>query len=500
MKKILLAVLIFGAASRYSELKAQNYSDILRYSQKNVQATGRSVSIGGAFGALGADFSSLSINPAGLGLYRRQEFTISPGINKQSSTTSYLGNVAGDDKYNFAIHNLGLVLSDVKTKLGKPVQDGWVAVNFGIGFNRTNNFHSNIAVEGKNSSNSISQSWAEQGEGYKPSSLSEFSYPFLAWKTYMIDPANADTTKYISPYDEFDSGRVNLFQTDYISTRGSMNDIVLSVAGNYSNRLYVGAGLMFPTVGYHYNRIFTESNLNADSKSFIKSTTLTENVNTSGIGISMNAGLIYRVSDNIRAGAAVQLPTFYSMSDDYSYQMNSTIMDGRSFDASTPSGQFKYSIVTPMRTTLSMAYLFGKTGFISADYEIVNYSAGRINTDFEGSRDQNNMVRQTYRNAGNLRLGGEYRMDNFAIRAGYQMLGSPFKSEYVPNGYDGSGQIFSAGFGFRDEDYSLDLGYQYQTDKYFYLPYALRSTSQSVSGASVISGRGTVVVTLTSKF
>src|SRR5688500_13364165 len=101
MKKILLAALVFGAAGHTSALRAQNYTDILRYSQKNVQSTARSISIGGAFGALGADFSTLSINPGGLGLYRQQEVNFSFGMNKQSSTATYLGKESADDKYNF---------------------------------------------------------------------------------------------------------------------------------------------------------------------------------------------------------------------------------------------------------------------------------------------------------------------------------------------------------------------------------------------------------------
>jgi hypothetical protein len=501
MKKILLAALVFGAAGQYSALRAQNYQDVLRYSQKNVQGTGRTVGVGGAFGTLGADFSSLSINPAGLGLYRQQEVTFSLGLNKQSGTANYLGNTAADDKFNFNISNLGMVLSDVKTKLGKPVQDGWVAVNFGIGFNRTNNFNSNIAVEGINKSNGIAQSWAEQADGALPASLPNFSYASLAWKAYQIDQVDDDpnSTKYVSKLERFDSGYVNVFQSDYISTRGSMNDIALTLAGNYSNKLYLGAGFMFPTVGYHYSRIFTENNLNTDSKSDIKSAKLIENVNTSGIGFSLNAGFIYRLNDNIRVGGAVQIPTFYSLTDNYNYEMQTERLSGNYVEpVNTGPGRFKYSIVTPMRSTLSAAYIFGKSGFISADYEIINYSAGRINTEFEGARDQNNMVRTVYKNAGNLRIGAEYRWENFAFRGGYQLNRSPFKAEYVPAGYSGGGQIFSGGIGLRDGDYFLDLGYQYRFDRYFYLPYSIRN--RAVEGADITSSRSNVVVTLGSKF
>ena len=44
---------------------------------KNVR-TGEVIAIGNAFGALGSDFSSLSNNPAGIGLYQFNEFTFTP--------------------------------------------------------------------------------------------------------------------------------------------------------------------------------------------------------------------------------------------------------------------------------------------------------------------------------------------------------------------------------------------------------------------------------------
>jgi hypothetical protein len=37
--------------------------------------------MGSAFGSLGGDFISASINPAGMGLYRSGEFTLSPTLN-----------------------------------------------------------------------------------------------------------------------------------------------------------------------------------------------------------------------------------------------------------------------------------------------------------------------------------------------------------------------------------------------------------------------------------
>ena len=57
---------------------AQDLTDALRFSGFQMQGTARAGSMGNAFGALGGDFTSVSINPAGLGIYRSSEFVFSP--------------------------------------------------------------------------------------------------------------------------------------------------------------------------------------------------------------------------------------------------------------------------------------------------------------------------------------------------------------------------------------------------------------------------------------
>ena len=65
----------------------------------------------GAFGALGSDFSSLSINPAGIGLYRKSEFTFSPAVGGAATQTNYFGESYKDDRYQFNVSNFGIVLA-----------------------------------------------------------------------------------------------------------------------------------------------------------------------------------------------------------------------------------------------------------------------------------------------------------------------------------------------------------------------------------------------------
>ena len=49
--------------------QSQELSDALLYSQDNLNGTARFRAMGGAFGALGGDLSSLNVNPAGSAIF-----------------------------------------------------------------------------------------------------------------------------------------------------------------------------------------------------------------------------------------------------------------------------------------------------------------------------------------------------------------------------------------------------------------------------------------------
>jgi hypothetical protein len=90
MKKLILLTGILCAAGT---INAQTHADALRYSQHYLSGTtARSVGMGGAFGALGGDFSTLSTNPAGIAVYRGSELTFSPEIYVSGTDSRYFGN------------------------------------------------------------------------------------------------------------------------------------------------------------------------------------------------------------------------------------------------------------------------------------------------------------------------------------------------------------------------------------------------------------------------
>ena len=83
MKNSILFILITFSLN----IHAQTISDALRYSNLEVGSTARTVGVGGGIGALGADYSVLSTNPAGLAAFRTNEFVITPSIYNSKVTS-----------------------------------------------------------------------------------------------------------------------------------------------------------------------------------------------------------------------------------------------------------------------------------------------------------------------------------------------------------------------------------------------------------------------------
>src|SRR5687768_5505014 len=105
MKKAFL--LCIAALATGAGALAQNEVDALRYSQLTFGGSARFMGMSGAFGALGGDISSLSFNPAGIAVYRKNEFSFTPAFYSQSTSSLYNGTGSRELKHNFNFSHLG---------------------------------------------------------------------------------------------------------------------------------------------------------------------------------------------------------------------------------------------------------------------------------------------------------------------------------------------------------------------------------------------------------
>jgi hypothetical protein len=436
---------------------AQNELDALRYSQLDVTGTTRYTSMGGAFGALGGDMTTLSVNPAGIGVFTKTEASITIGLLSTSTDATYLGTTAGNGRLNFNIGNAGFV-ARFNRKKGEERQWAWKAFHIGVAYNRTGSFNNRISVAGVNTRSSLIDQHVNALNNFSgvnvnsPYNIGQFGFGTgLLYDAYLFDPVyDADTN-----FTGFERAVLPHYgQTERVTevTRGSMSEIALSFGGNFGNALYMGLTIGIPTVSYEMERQYSESD-SQDSIANFNSFTKTDNLKASGNGFNVKFGLIYRPVKWLRIGAAIHTPTFFEMDEVYSSVIVSNVF-GTTYNVSSPQGTFDYSLETPFRAIGSLAFVVGKAGLISADYEYVDYSMARLRSSVYSFDSENMQVRNRLNWAGNIRIGTEWRLDQFSIRGGFAINGNPYTGSYSLDD-----TRYSLGVGLRLNRVSLDLGY-----------------------------------------
>lgn len=458
---------------------AQDLTDALRYSNYKIRGTARAAAMGNAFGALGGDFTSLSINPAGVAVYRSGEFTFTPSLGNTSVDGVYLGNKANDSKYNVSLDNVGYVAT---IPTGANSESGVVSFSFGLGFNKLGSFSMRSLAEGKNSNNSILDYFTNNMNsdinyylGNEAERLDQY-YELLAWDTYLVN-YDGTTKEYFNDIRDYGYKQSQRKTTD---RKGYINEYLISFGANFNHKFYLGATVGIHDVYFKENANLREWYPNKENQ-FFDNLDFATNFKTAGSGFNLKIGAILKPTENLRLGLAFHTPTFYKLSDNYFNSMKSYnadekgVMGNHSAD-SGKEGVYDYEIETPMKTVLSAAYLFGKKALVSVDYEIVDYSSAKLKNGSDGYDyyDQNQVIKDAYKAVGNLHLGAEYRVTPaFSLRAGYENYGSAFKSSYLNQKSMNSNASYSAisgGFGVRQGNVFFDAALKHVvTDEYLNL-------------------------------
>ena len=439
---------------------AQNEVDALRYSQLFYSGTARYVSMGGAFGALGGDFSSVCTNPAGLGIYRSSEFMFTPMFSYNTTSSNYLDGTLDDYKFRMNFSNLGFVATHVSGK-----EQGWITTNFAFGYNRLADFNRYIKIEGVNNDGSMTDYFAKLANGTKYDGLGDlWSDIGFAWDSYLIDPANIDTTQYktaLSKYGET--------QTKDINTKGGMGEYSFTLAGNYSNKLYMGGTFGIQSVRYIEHSDYTESDPK-DSIPAFNSFNYQNDLKTTGAGFNFKFGIIYRPTDWIRIGGSIHTPTFFNLHDEYNSSLKSSFADnlhGSGETYETPLTSYDYQLTTPFRAIGSLGFILAKTAIIGIEYEYIDYTVARLRADDYFFRTENNSIQTAYTSTGNIKIGAEIKSGPLCVRGGYGLYGSPFRSGLANE--DATRTSYNAGFGIRNDNFYFDMAFSYNVveEKYF---------------------------------
>ena len=420
-----------------STLRAQ---DVQRFSERQIIGTARYVGMGGAMTAIGGDPSAVMDNPAGLGLYRRDEImlTIDETID---NTTQPLNNRY--TRSRFAAPQVSAIWA-----WGNPMkQRGMIFNNFMLSVNRFANFNRDVVVSGQNMGMveticKKTDGLAEQYLQNTPWDDSEIGWlSILGYEAYIINPKTESDDLWISAVN-FTDGTLS------ISESGSYDQYTLSWGSNISNQWYVGASLNVPTISYTKRVTHNETDR-------INSAELKSLYHMSGVGVSGNFGVIYRPAEWMRIGVSFQTPTMLELSVQTEGDMYSTV-DGQTYKVLTPaSGTINMELISPLRSSVGLAGQIGDRAMLAVQYDYAHAEGmDDVHTLRCGAELQ--AVRGLFFNAGYV-YESSFIKEEQPVGLDYNSIRTDMDYRYTPQS-----QYASVGLGYRGDVVVAQVAYQYR--------------------------------------
>ena len=448
MKRFLLILLL-----AYSLSPIANSQDVQRFSERQIIGTARYVGMGGAMTAIGGDPSAVLDNPAGLGLYRRSEIslTLDETIDKTTQVHSMQNSPTQSyTRFRFAAPNISAIWA-----WGNPQrQRGLIYSNVMLSANRLANFNRDVLVKGEgmgmvSSLCALTNGLEEQYLQNKPWDDAEIGWlSILGYEAYLINPIvdslELDVMKKYqwTPAVDFTDGTLS------VSESGTYDQYTLSWAGNINNQWYLGLSLNIPTLSY----IKRTSHQETDR---VNSAELKSLYHLSGVGVSGSIGLIYRPIQALRIGASFQTPTVMSLSAQTEGDMYSSI-GGQSYEILTPaSGVVNTELTSPLRSSVSLAGQIGNEGLIAVQYDYAHSAEMEdVHTLRVGAEAQ--VTRGLFLNAGYV-YESSFMKEDPVWMLGYNEIRTDMDYRYTA-----SSQYASAGLGYRGNGIVAQLAYQYR--------------------------------------
>ena len=501
---------------------AQSAIDAYRFSQPDLRGTARFMGMGGAFGALGGDLSTLSQNPAGIGVYRSNELGFTLDLDVQKSTSDARGLKTSDNQTKFYLDNIGGVAT---IRLGSSVIPN---LNFGFTYNKAVSFNRRYKgsidklqtsmsnyIAGIANNQELTVPDVETTDTYDPYNPNDggIQAPWLAilgYDSYLINPkGNPNNPSWMGQFGDRTSGKANFDVTE----RGSVDEYNIAFGGNISNVVYWGMNFDIINFDYRLDAGYGEDltgayvyNPTTDIVAPTDSRWRMRNAyRANGTGFNYQLGVIVKPIQELRLGLAFHTPTWYNMTETYSAGTSMQYY-GQNLSASTNDGypgSQDYNFNSPWKVIASVAGVIGSKFIISADYEwngyktmkfseANNYYGGDGYWDDPWDYDyysvtpaslnndpyayENEDIKNVYRHTDTFRIGAEYRVTpSFSVRAGYSHVSSPVESKAknndmtiftvgtIPNyRFDNDTNYITCGLGYRHKGFYIDLAYVYK--------------------------------------
>lgn len=514
-KYIFFAVSLFAALSA----NAQETYENAKLAGEDLNGTARYVGMGGAMEALGADISTIGSNPAGIGLFRHSNVSLSAGLLMQSDGKEF----SNGKKTNLSFDQIGGVYT---TRTGQKS-----FLNFGFNYHKSKNFDYILNAAGSlNGSSQNKQSYIKgilanensggffvgkdkkgQNVGYveapslnnpSPNVASTWSQiDYLYWNSLI--PGSTGTYN----YEKATGYTLDRAHTGYIGNYD------FAVSGNLNDRVYLGLTFGMKDVNYKGYSEYRE-NLNNAGGVLVR-----DERKVTGSGFDITAGVIVRpvAESPFRIGAYVKSPTWYDLTT--SNTTGLVYAQGTKNKESYISNSYDFKMWTPWKFGFSLGHTIGNNIALGATYEYENYANinSRVNNGgyydyyydqyYESSIPDKNMnahTKEVLKGVSTLKLGVEYKpVSNVALRAGYNYVSAMYvnnaqkdpglaslgTSYSSTTDYTNWGEInrFTLGVGYQVKKFNIDLAYQYSAQKGSFAPFSNVKDITYTSGTTKIT-------------
>ena len=443
IKRISLVAFLSLGAMYYAQDASVIKNTAEVYSGSNFGGTAKFNSMAGSMGALGGDLSAITVNPAGTGVFITGDVSATLAVQGNKNNSNLFGKSFESSYNNTNLGQVGGVVS-FETNSNSP----WQFVNLA------------------------------------------FNYSTKNLEDYIQTPGNSSIKEAV----QYDSGGATVndflvYNGHAYDRTGTASNLNVSLGGNYENKIYVGAGLNFKTAELEQSDFFQLQlqNLGEYANYHKQYTPYRESSN----GFSASVGIIGKINNNIRLGAAIESPTFWNLTrtyTEYGFNSNNNVISDI-FDETR-------RLTTPMKLTLSGALVASKNFAVNIDYTL---GVTKPKYKVEGSPEKqfNDYFSSDYKNTSDLRIGAEYRVAGFRLRGGYGLEASPFKNSsilaYNSTGVSGSYGLNSPYVGKR-ETLAGGLGYDF---KAFYIDAGVQSITSTYDNEFY---RGVYAVTAADSF
>ncbi|MCR4995189.1 MAG: hypothetical protein K6A32_07465 [Bacteroidales bacterium] len=485
----MLPLMGMQAQDTYLNDRATNTSDVI--------GTARYVGMGGAMGALGADISAISNNPASIGLMRRGTLSFTLGGQINDAKPAF-----GDSRGSFTFDQIGFVLP-----FGDVSDD--TRLNFAFNYQKKINYNQGIYT---------SQNLGGLSQGDMFAWIANSIYRQNDKGEYYFDSPFYDNLYLAGFFGEYTNDRgdtyfrnVNAGETGYYyrNSSGSLQGYDFNLSGSVSDRWFWGLTFGIDHMIYRHHASYEE----VGDDSYI----LYQDQKLKGHGFNIKAGAIIRpIEDSpLRFGLAVETPSWYVLKHTAEAGLSVIDNQGRYTQAAymDDDNYLEYNVYAPWKFRASLGstvedYLawdveyeyamnnYTKMGYPD-NYDDYYYEDGSA-ISMEKDQAMNEMTKANIRGVHNIRAGLELKpLDKVAVRIGYNFFSKPYKdgarldqtcntpaydwstsTEYINLG---ATHLFTLGVGYQGKHFFADLAYKYRVQRGDYYSFDDQFTSLNES-------------------